>query len=61
MGNKNKGFASMSPERRKEVASLGGKAQGKHNNAGNFANNPQKAAAAGAKGGKISKRVSKNG
>ena len=37
-----RGFASMSPERRKEVGSLGGKASG-----GNFKNDPMRASKAG--------------
>jgi general stress protein YciG len=42
----------MSAERRREIASKGGRAQGKKNNPGNFAHNPARAAKAGAKGGK---------
>lgn len=49
-----KGLAALSPERRRKIASLGGKAQGKHNNPGNFANNRKLAVRAGKKGGKAS-------
>ena len=34
-----------------EAGRKGGKKQGKHNNPGNFANNPERARAAGKKGG----------
>lgn len=51
MSIKNRGFASMSKERLREVTSLGGKSQGKHNNPGNFANDVEKAKRAGRKGG----------
>jgi general stress protein YciG len=46
-----RGFASMNAERRREIASLGGRSQGKQNNPGNFANNRRKAVEAGRKGG----------
>lgn len=42
----------MDPERQRQIASLGGKSQGQRNNPGNFANNPERAAAAGRKGGR---------
>ena len=42
----------MSAAKRKKIAIMGGHAQGKHNNPGNFANNPKRAASAGRKGGK---------
>jgi general stress protein YciG len=45
-GNKSQGFASMSEEERKRIASLGGKKSG-----GNFKNNPARARAAGSKSG----------
>lgn len=49
-GNSNKsskrGFASMSPDKQREIASKGGKASG-----GNFKNNPERAREAGKKGG----------
>jgi general stress protein YciG len=50
------GFASMDRDRQREIASMGGHAQGKHNNAGNFANNPERARLAGAAGGRKSRR-----
>lgn len=46
-----RGFGSMDPERQREIASEGGKSQGKENNPGNFANDPEKAREAGRKGG----------
>jgi general stress protein YciG len=46
-----RGFASMSPELQREIASKGGQSQGKQNNPGNFANNREKAREAGRKGG----------
>lgn len=46
-----RGFAVMSLKQRKEIAAMGGRAQGKEKNAGNFANNPKRAAEAGRKGG----------
>ena len=52
MGNQNKrGFASMDKDRQREIASKGGKSQGKENNPGNFANDREKARAAGSQGG----------
>lgn len=50
------GFASMSPKRQREIASMGGQAQGKENNPGNFANDPAKAKRAGHEGGTKSHR-----
>lgn len=47
----NRGFASMDANERRHVASMGGHAQGKHNNPGNFANDRDKAKRAGRKGG----------
>ena len=44
-----RGFASMTPERRKEVSSKGGKLSG-----GNFKNNRELARRAGQKGGSVS-------
>ena len=41
----------MDPEKQREIASKGGKSQGKENNPGNFANDPEKAREAGRKGG----------
>ncbi len=41
----------MDEEKRREIASKGGKSQGKENNPGNFANNPKRAQEAGRKGG----------
>ncbi len=49
-----RGFAGMSEEKRKAIASKGGQSQGKDNNPGNFANNREKAVAAGQKGGQNS-------
>jgi general stress protein YciG len=46
-----RGFASMSPQLQREIASKGGQSQGKENNPGNFANNREKAREAGRKGG----------
>jgi general stress protein YciG len=45
----NRGFASMSEERQREIASKGGQASG-----GNFKNDPERAAEAGHKGGQVS-------
>ena len=47
----NRGFAGMDDEQQREIASKGGKSQGKESNPGNFANNPERAAEAGRKGG----------
>ena len=41
----NRGFASMDPQKQREIASKGGKASG-----GNFANDPERASEAGKKG-----------
>lgn len=46
-----KGFASMDEEKQREIASMGGRSQGKESNPGNFANNPERASQAGKKGG----------
>lgn len=57
MTNKGKqGFASMKPERVREIASMGGRAQNKSNNPGNFANDREKARRAGRVGGAKSRR-----
>ena len=40
------------PERQRQIAAMGGRSQGRRNNPGNFANNPERAAAAGRKGGR---------
>lgn len=45
------GFASMDPQKQREIASKGGQSQGKDSNSGNFANNPERAREAGRKGG----------
>ncbi|HVF82594.1 MAG TPA: KGG domain-containing protein [Sphingomicrobium sp.] len=45
-----RGFAAMDPDKQREIASKGGKASG-----GNFANNRERAAAAGREGGKASR------
>lgn len=49
-----RGFAGMSEEKRKAIAQKGGQSQGKGNNPGNFANNRDKAVAAGRIGGQNS-------
>lgn len=49
-----RGFAGMSEEKRRAIASKGGQSQGKDNNPGNFANDREKAVAAGQKGGQNS-------
>jgi general stress protein YciG len=55
-----RGFASMDPDQQREIASKGGKSQGKQNNPGNFANDPQKASEAGRKGGQRRGNQSQN-
>ncbi|HEX8762310.1 MAG TPA: KGG domain-containing protein [Candidatus Saccharimonadales bacterium] len=50
----NRGFASMDESKQREIASKGGRSQGKENNPGNFANDKQKAKSAGKKGGESS-------
>ena len=52
------GFGSMSKKKQRKIASMGGKAQGKHNNPGNFANDPTRASIAGRLGGKAQGRHS---
>jgi general stress protein YciG len=52
-----RGFASINPERRREIASMGGRAQGKKTNSANFANDRQKAIDAGRKGGSAKKKA----
>ncbi len=47
-----RGFASMSEEERRRIASKGGKSQGKDSNPGNFANDPVRAREAGRRGGR---------
>jgi general stress protein YciG len=54
-GPSNRGFASMNPEQQREIASKGGKASG-----GNFANDRERAAEAGRKGGEA-RAESRNG
>lgn len=46
MDTSKRGFASMDPEKRRRIASMGGQASG-----GNFARNPARASEAGRKGG----------
>jgi hypothetical protein len=41
----------MDESQQREIASKGGKSQGKENNPGNFANDPEKARRAGKAGG----------
>lgn len=50
-GRGRQGFATMDQEKQREIASKGGKSQGKESNPGNFANNPERAREAGRKGG----------
>lgn len=50
-----RGFAGMSEEKRRSIAQKGGQSQGKENNPGNFANDREKAAAAGRVGGQNSR------
>ena len=52
MATSDRGFASMDPEKQRQIASKGGKSQGARNNPGNFANDRQKASQAGRKGGR---------
>lgn len=52
----NRGFASMDEDKQREIASKGGKSQGKENNPANFANDKKKASTAGKKGGENSHR-----
>lgn len=52
----NRGFASMDEAKQKEIASKGGKSQGKQNNPGNFANDRERASKAGKRGGESSTR-----
>ena len=49
-----RGFAAMDHEKQRQIASKGGQSQGKENNPGNFANDPERAAEAGRKGGQAS-------
>lgn len=53
-----RGFGSMDDSQQKDIASKGGKSQGKENNPGNFANDRQKASEAGKRGGQSSHRTS---
>ena len=50
-----RGFASMDPEKQREIARKGGMSQGWQNNPSNFKHDPERARAAGRKGG-LSKR-----
>lgn len=54
MTNNKRGFASMSDEQQRDAASQGGQSQGRENNPGNFANDPEKARKAGQRGGQNS-------
>ncbi|HEV7449117.1 MAG TPA: KGG domain-containing protein [Candidatus Paceibacterota bacterium] len=56
-----RGFAGMSEDKRRQIASKGGKAQGKGNNPGNFANNREKAVTAGRLGGQNSRGAGQAG
>ncbi|HEY0964227.1 MAG TPA: KGG domain-containing protein [Candidatus Paceibacterota bacterium] len=51
-GRGRQGFATMDQEKQREIASKGGKSQGKESNPGNFANDPERAREAGRKGGR---------
>jgi general stress protein YciG len=50
-GISRRGFASMDEQTQRMIASKGGHSQGRANNPGNFANNRERARAAGRKGG----------
>lgn len=50
-GRSKRGFAAMDKEKQRAIASKGGQSQGKRNNPGNFANDPDRASRAGRKGG----------
>ena len=54
MATDNRGFASMDTEKQRKIASMGGKASG-----GNFANDPERASAAGKKGAAAQSREAK--
>lgn len=54
MATSDQGFANMDEQKRREIASKGGKSQGAQNNPGNFANDKDKASEAGREGGKNS-------
>lgn len=41
-GSENRGFSTMDPKKKKEVARKGGQSQGKDNNPGNYANRDQR-------------------
>ena len=49
---KKRGFGGMTKAKQRKIASMGGKAQGKHNNSGNFANNRDRASECGQRGGR---------
>jgi general stress protein YciG len=51
-----RGFAAMPKSKVREIASKGGKSQGRENNPGNFANDREKARQAGRIGGEHSHR-----
>lgn len=52
MATSDRGFASMDPDKQREIASQGGRSQGKENNPGNFANrSPEERREAGRAGG----------
>jgi uncharacterized protein len=50
-GISRRGFASMDEQTQRMIASKGGHSQGRANNPGNFANDRERARAAGRKGG----------
>ena len=55
--NRMRGFATMTPEKKREIASKGGRRAHELGRAHNWRNDPQGAAKAGAIGGKRSKRT----
>jgi general stress protein YciG len=56
-----RGFASMNQQLQRQIASKGGRSQGKGNNPGNFANDRARAAEAGRKGGESQGRLNNPG
>ncbi len=55
MATEDRGFASMDEQKRKDIASKGGQAQGAKDNPANLANNKKRASKAGKKGGENSR------
>jgi general stress protein YciG len=54
MATQDRGFASMDPDKQREIASKGGKSSG-----GNFANDTQRASEAGKKGARAQPKEAK--